>query len=217
MLLKFAPGSSGSMGHLYFFITLTSRTSDDENYPRQRRVIDGRSLKTTAARGLMSAPFTQTWAFHVKTPAAFKYLPLIENGKQSLLIDSLKGEREEGETEKEREIETERDGQAICFSLVLWLKALEAPLMEENFIWFHWALTAHQSAEKWLGLFSGRTDLKTRLSAEILFGHFEYQDTWGGKCFKQGHSFNWGASFGSKRSALLLVKLQVSPADDCLR
>lgn len=66
--------------------------------------------------------------------------------------------------EKEGEMQTERNGQTICFSLVLWLKALQAPLMEENFIWSHWVPTAHQSAEKWLSLFS-RRDLKTCSSA----------------------------------------------------
>lgn len=66
--------------------------------------------------------------------------------------------------EREGEMQTERDGQAICFSLVLWLKALQAPLMEENFIWSHWGPTAHQSAEKWLSMFSSR-DLKTCSSA----------------------------------------------------
>lgn len=58
--------------------------------------------------------------------------------------------------EREGEMQTERNGQAICFSLVLWLKALQAPLMEENFIWSHWVPTAHQSEEKWLSLFSRR-------------------------------------------------------------
>lgn len=68
--------------------------------------------------------------------------------------------------EGEGEMQTVRDGQAICFSLVLWLKALQAPLMEENFIWSLRVATAHQSVEKWLSLFS-RRDLKNLLLCRL--------------------------------------------------
>lgn len=92
--MKWLNGGSLLLHHSHSCYTLSPWTSDDENYPRQRCVIDRRSLKTTAAWASMSTLFTQTCTFLVKPPAAFKWLPLIENGKQSLLIDSFKGGRE---------------------------------------------------------------------------------------------------------------------------
>lgn len=98
----------------------------------------------------------------------------------------------EGARDREKR-EKSRDGQAICFSLVLWLKAFQAPLMEENLIWSHWVQTAHQSAEKWLSLFS-RRDLKPALLLLVGRGEALYVfpiSRLPGKCFKQRHSFDW--------------------------